>query len=749
MGHDGLPGRRITQIASVAIFLALLWTLLVGIAPNVNTRIVQTGELFWPGYAAQLRTDPEAPTCDLAEIDQQLQACPADAAAAPVPANGGDDPFGGEDPFAEDAGGQPADEDPFGGEDPFAAAEPAASGEDPFGGEDPFAAAAGGTATDADDPFGGEDPFAAAAAKPEVNCAALQALRERCEARHTLYEQSASRITPSVKVFRTVEGYISGLATFPWWRELLVVVVVLGSLVTTLHRMHIALRDPKTLLEHRVRQAAELLAVVLLIASNVADWQVQAASTAETDNPLLPVLWAVGLGVLGLVNLYHLVRPPKDLEAGSTTIPRLLMVIPLHAWMVILAGMYFLGVEGHPSGQAIYLHKFVQHPNVYLGIGLYIWSGMLLSRTRIAPMSFNVLLPWKLPPAILAWLVVVLAAFPTAYSGASGIFVLAAGAVIFDRLRKAGATPRMALTATAMSGSLGVVLRPCLVVVLIAVLNKQVTTDELFGYGFGVYVLTCTLFLAAMLIRNQDGFHVAPVSEALGPSFAALRRVAPYGLIAVGVVVLFALGLSTWLNEHTAPFVVPVTMLALVIFDKWRGAESDDEEDWQPLWPALLTATRESSHHVGALLMLMACSVALGGMVERSEIMYAVVPESFGSTWLAMAFLVLVMVLVGMTMDALGAVILVSFTVAKIAYDNGIAPIHFWMMVLVAFELGYLTPPVALNHLLARQVIGAPSHVEDHPVEGGFVARYEHIVVPMAVMGTALVLVAFVPLLFY
>ena len=40
--------------------------------------------------------------------------------------------------------------------------------------------------------------------------------------------------------------------------------------------------------------------------------------------------------------------------------------------------------------------------------------------------------------------------------------------------------------------------------------------------------------------------------------------------------------------------------------------------------------------------------------------------------------------------------------------------------------------------------------IEDDPVPGGsFAKNYEHIIMPMAVMGTALVLVAFVPLLFY
>ena len=65
---------------------------------------------------------------------------------------------------------------------------------------------------------------------------------------------------------------------------------------------------------------------------------------------------------------------------------------------------------------------------------------------------------------------------PTAYTGASGIFVIAAGALIYHEVRHAGGSRQFALAASAMSGSLGVVLRPCLLVVLIA------------GIGFAAYV---------------------------------------------------------------------------------------------------------------------------------------------------------------------------------------------------------------------------------------------------------------------
>ncbi len=50
-----------------------------------------------------------------------------------------------------------------------------------------------------------------------------------------------------------------------------------------------------------------------------------------------------------------------------------------------------------------------------------------------------------------------------------------------------------------------------------------------------------------------------------------------------------------------------------------------------------------------------------------------------------MSLLVCLLVILGMIMDAFGAVILVSATIASIAYQSGINPIHFWMVTLVAF----------------------------------------------------------------
>ena len=144
----------------------------------------------------------------------------------------------------------------------------------------------------------------------------------------------------------------------------------------------------------------------------------------------------------------------------------------------------------------------------------------------------------------------------------------------------------------------------------------------------------------------------------------------------------------------------------------------------------------------------MALSLSMGGLVERSGVMEHF-PHHFANIWVAMTFLMVSKVILGMIMDPFGAVILVSATLAPIAYASGIEPVHFWMMVLVAFELGYLLPPVALNQLLLRQVVGeAETQLAGEEVRHlGFYRRFERWILPIVVLAVGLVIVAYGPLI--
>ncbi|WP_409410284.1 TRAP transporter large permease subunit [Acinetobacter indicus] len=473
--------------------------------------------------------------------------------------------------------------------------------------------------------------------------------------------------------------------------------------------------------------------------------------------------------------------------------------------MAIITGIAFTFFMDYPMGQGIYLGQLVEFSSIFLNLALFIWAGMLLKQTRVVDKFLNIMRPWNLAPETLTWLILIGAALPTAYTGASGIFVIAAGAIIYKEVWNAGGRRQFALAATALSGSMGVVLRPCLLIVVVASLNKEVTTDVLYHYGVYVFLLTTTIFLVVSLFFAESKFRIASPAVAAPRSLRAMGAVVPYVIIFVLIWMFYKYALDTSLNEFTAPVMMPVILLLIVLFDKLRhepapipavghwdesltakytdssqpalatasavsgveyrdgvhaatpdtGMSADhsvavsEPEREVGFWKSMHISISETVGHIGALVILMALSVSVGGFLERIEIMEAF-PTDISSTFIVISLIVLVMVLVGMIMDPFGAVILISATVAPVAYQYGIEPVHFWMITLIGFEMGYITPPVALNHLLARQSIGDEevAAADAEVRHKSFYYRFERWILPILVMLPAMLIIAYVPYFF-
>ena len=605
----------------------------------------------------------------------------------------------------------------------------------------------------ADDAFGGL--FADEVVDPESVRQSLLTARDQCVEKHQAYVSLSKHVTPELKAYRAFETAFFGIFRFGTENRsvILILMVAIAATTTTLGLHHIALRPPSTKTDFKVYSIAMVAANTLLLASSIAYWKLQIASGIPIEHPIINYLWVGLFSALVLISAKQFMKPPAEAVEGGS-IGMALLSVPLYAFMALNSGLTFLFGQ-HYSGLAIYLGQMMELSGVFLNLALYIWVGMLLKQTRVVDLFLNIVRPWKFSPEVLTYVILLAAAIPTAYTGASGIFVIAAGAVIYKEVYASGARRQYALAATAMSGSLGVVLSPCLLIVVIAALNKEVTTSLLYSWGVKVFLLTSTVFLIVSLLNSKEGFKFAKPAHALPQSARALVPVSAYVVITLIVVVFYQYILSTKLDEFTAPMILPFIMLAIVWFDKIRREPVADvapeiAERRVGFEEGVRLATNDTIGHIGALIMLMALSVSVGGVIERSGMMDAV-PETFGSVWLAASILMVLLVFVGMIMDPFGAVILVSATVAPIAYKNGIDPVHFWMIVLTSFELGYLSPPVALNQLLTRQVVGEKEMDEaDAEVRHlSFYYRYERWILPLLVMVPSLILVVYAPLFFY
>ena len=452
----------------------------------------------------------------------------------------------------------------------------------------------------------------------------------------------------------------------------------------------------------------------------------------------------------------------EDSSKGSSQTPHkeglggLLLGIPLYAYMAILCGLYFLVFEQHFAGVATYMNQMTEHANLYTNVALYVFCGMMLKNTDIADKFLAILRPFKLSPELLVFVIVLLSALPTAYSGASGIFVIAAGAIIYRELKQTKTRDGLALAGTAMSGSMGIVLSPCLLVVIVAALNNNVTTDELFSAGLSVFFVNIFVFAIVLFTTKQGRISFENPIKAMPEVGRAIVGVLPYIAIGAAVLLFMRYGFGAAFDEYKAPVLLPFMLLVLLVYDRtmarraWRRMPEAERPKTAPhgIGRSLFDSVNSTSIHSGGLLSLMTLSVCIGGIIDRANL-NALLPQHFSSPFIAMALLFVILVTIGMIMDPYGAVILVSATLTQIAASNGIAPIHFWVTVLCAFELGYLTPPVALNQLLTRQVVGESAYAYERATDRpkNFWYRHERILLPVAVKGIVLLLVAFMPLI--
>ena len=736
-----------TLITTLPLTILLIVIIMCSIVGNIHSKLLVVGEENWPGYS-EVRADPEKPTCDEEAAAAPTESAPAAEAAV-------------DDDFINDL-------------------------------------------FDDEEVTVSEEAKAAAKAECDEKIAKYESIVER-------------RQSSSLRAFSSVEQAIGKFTaqSAGFKAQFLIFVFLFCALAATLNRQHLGLRTPSTKRGDRASQIAQLAGNLAVLASFIHYYKI---------SPSLAVLWIIVFGSMVLANIWLIAHPlpdPKPDENGvvpKNSWGKTLLGIPLYAYMAIICSIYFIGVESHLSGVAIYLNKMTENADLYTNVALYVFCGMMLKNTTIADKFLSIIRPWKLSPELLVFVIVLLSAVPTAYSGASGIFVIAAGAIIYSEFKKSGVRDSLALAGTAMSGSMGIVLSPCLLVVIIAALNKDVTTTQLYSAGLSVFFVNIFVFSCILLFTHKDKMRCENPIKAMPAMFKQCVPVLPHVAIGAIVILFFQFVLGTKFNEYTVPYILPFMLLCMLIYDRIserrlyfkkkaahalsapatessealekEAAESsealekeatessealekeatessealekeaaDDKatstaeeslpaEAPQGIGRALLDSADATANASGALLALMGLSVCLGGILDRANIA-SLFPEKFSSKYVALGVLVVILVAIGMIMDPYGAVILVSATMTQLVPANGLNPVHFWLVVLCAFELGYLTPPVALNQLLTRQVVGEKGYEyessPDRPKK--FWYRHERLLLPIAVKGTVLLLVAFMPLI--
>lgn len=376
--------------------------------------------------------------------------------------------------------------------------------------------------------------------------------------------------------------------------------------------------------------------------------------------------------------------------------------MPLFA---VIAGVALLGF--HLAGYdlvvvAVEFYRLGDMPGL-VAIPLFTLAGYLLGESgaprRLVRLS-DALLGWL--PGGLAIVAIVACAFFTAFTGASGVTIVALGALVYPALRQAGYDERYSLGLVTAAGSLGLLFAPSLPLILYGFVAGQagsqspVTIPDLFLAG-----LLPGMLMVAMLSAQAVwvGRHIPRARHRFdaGEARAALKA-AGWELPLPGIV----LGgiYSGWLAASEAAAVTALYVFIVIVGIK-------REINLKKL-PGVMA---ESMRLVGAILLILGAALALSAWLVDQEVptrLFELVRRHVDSALAFLLLLNLFLLAVGMLLDIFSAIVILVPLLLPVAAGFGIHPVHLGIVMLANLQLGYFTPPVGMNLFIAAYRFDRP-----------------------------------------
>ena len=344
------------------------------------------------------------------------------------------------------------------------------------------------------------------------------------------------------------------------------------------------------------------------------------------------------------------------------------------------------GISG--SAVIIEMTRLASSP-MLVAIPLFTFAGTLFAEggapRRLVALSRE-LLGWM--PGGLSLVALATCAFFTAFTGASGITIVAVGGLLLPALVSTGYPERFSLGLVTTNGSLGLLFPPSLPLILYAYV-AGVSVDSLFRAGILPGILLVVLLGIYGARRGlKAGVHTTPFRRR--EAAKALRDAAwelPLPFVVLG-------GIYT--GRVTVTEAASITALYALV------AESLIYRD-VPL-RRLPGVVRSSMLMVAGILVIIGSAFGLTNWLVDAEVpmnLLAWMQGAFTSKWTFLIALNVFLLIVGCLMDIFSAIIVVVPLIVPIAEGYGVNLVHLGIIFLANLEIGYSTPPVGLNLFIA------------------------------------------------
>ena len=439
------------------------------------------------------------------------------------------------------------------------------------------------------------------------------------------------------------------------------------------------------------------------IAAGVPVWFGQIVLPISFAVIALRIVWRASPGwpgravaALGLLAGLALSQFPGILE-GKNPWPGVALVLlgtalggPIFALLGGIAVLLFIKDAVPIAAMPVEAYRLAVSPTL-AAIPLFTLTGFLLSESHASQRLlrvFRALLGWM--PGGTAIVVAVVCAFFTAFTGGSGVTILALGALLFKALRHESYREGFSLGLITACGSLGLLFPPSLPLILYFVVSQQVAIGDLFIGGMLPGFLLLGLTAAWGIregMRSQAPRQRFEAKEILAAIWAGKWEL----LLPVIVGVAIFGGFATLIEASALTVLYSFVVQCFVLRDLKMRHDV----------PKVLA---ETVVLVGGVLVILGAAMGFSSYMVDAEVPAQLVEwtrQHLHSPWTFLLALNIFLLIVGCLMDIFSATVVVVPLIIPIAAAFHIHPVHLGIIFVANLELGYLTPPVGLNLFLS------------------------------------------------
>ena len=305
-----------------------------------------------------------------------------------------------------------------------------------------------------------------------------------------------------------------------------------------------------------------------------------------------------------------------------------------------------------------------------------------------------------------------------AISGSGPATTAAVGMLMIPAMVDRGYPRPYAAAVTSSAGGLGVVIPPSIPMVIYGV-TATVSIPGMFVAGVvpGM-MLAGALGVTNYLLSRRHGYrsdlpHRVPIGKAL--------RDGVWSLLAP-VVILGGI--------YSGMFTPTEAAVVSVFYALFVGVVIHRESSFRGFTDALASTTWLT----GRVLIIMFAATAFGRILVENQIpamIAAGILDLTDSLWLIWLVVILFLLIVGMFMETLATILIVTPVLLPVMTQFGVDPIHFGIILVVCCEIGFSTPPLGENLFIASSI--AKTTIEEISVRAlWFIATAVAVVVVLA-----------------